>query len=115
VFGIGGLGHLAVQYAKIAGATVVAVDLTEDKLVLAKAPGADAVVNARTVDPAREIRDTFGGADAVITTAAAAEPLRAAFASLRRGVRLVLVGLPANNELRLPVVETVLGGISVTG
>ena len=51
----------------------------------------------------------------MITTAAAAEPLRAAFASLRRGGRLVLVGLPADNELRLPVFETVLGGISVIG
>ena len=115
VYGVGGLGHLAVQYAKIAGATVVAVDVTEDKLVLAKALGADAMVDARTTDPAATIQDEFGGADVVITTAAAAEPLRAAFASLRRGGRLVLVGLPADNELRLPVFETVLGGISVIG
>ena len=115
VYGVGGLGHLAVQYSKIAGATVVAVDVTEDKLLLAKALGADATVNARTTDPAAAIQDEFGGADVVITTAAAAEPLRAAFASLRRGGRLVLVGLPADNELRLPVFETVLGGISVIG
>jgi propanol-preferring alcohol dehydrogenase len=115
VFGVGGLGHLAVQYAKIAGATVVAVDVTEEKLLLAKALGADATVNARLVDPAATIQTDLGGADVVITTAAAAEPLRAAFASLRRGGRLVLVGLPADNELRLPVFETVLGGISVIG
>jgi len=115
VFGIGGLGHLAVQYAKIAGATVVAVDVTEDKLLLAKALGADAVVNAQSVDPAATIHETFGGADVVITTAAAAEPLQAAFGSLRRHGRLVLVGLPADNEFRLPVFETVLGGISVIG
>jgi propanol-preferring alcohol dehydrogenase len=115
VFGVGGLGHLAVQYAKIAGATVVAVDVTEEKLLLAKALGADVAVNAGTTDPAATIQDELGGADVVITTAAAAEPLRAAFASLRRGGRLVLVGLPADNELRLPVFETVLGGISVIG
>jgi propanol-preferring alcohol dehydrogenase len=51
----------------------------------------------------------------VITTAAAPEPLRAAFASLRRGGRLVLVRPPADNEVCLPVFETVLGGISVIG
>ena len=114
VFGVGGLGHLAVQYAKIAGATVVAVDVTDDKLQLAKSLGADVIVNARAEDPAASIA-SMGGADVVITTAAAAEPLRAAFDSLRRGGRLVLVGLPADNEFALPIAQTVLGGISVIG
>ncbi len=49
VFGVGGLGHLAVQYAKIAGATVVAVDVSDDKLALATSLGADVVVNAHSV------------------------------------------------------------------
>jgi D-arabinose 1-dehydrogenase-like Zn-dependent alcohol dehydrogenase len=80
---------------------------------LAEAFGADALVNARTVVPASTIRDAFGGADVVIATAAVAEPLRAAFAPLRRGGRLVCVGLPADIELRLPVFETVVGGMSV--
>jgi len=52
VFGIGGLGHLALQYGKISGATVVAVDVVDDKLELAKELGADYVVNALTEDPA---------------------------------------------------------------
>ncbi len=115
VFGVGGLGHLALQYAKIAGATVIAVDVNEDKLTLAKSLGADAVLNARSMPPQQAIQEQFGGADVVITTAAEAEPLRAAFESLRRHGRLVLVGLPADNEMRLPVFETVLGGISVIG
>jgi propanol-preferring alcohol dehydrogenase len=114
VFGVGGLGHLALQYAKIAGATVVAVDITEEKLAVAKQLGADVTVNAREVEPQREIQ-SMGGADVVITTAADAAPLRAAFESLRRGGRLVLVGLPADNEMQLPVFQTVLGGISVIG
>jgi propanol-preferring alcohol dehydrogenase len=114
VFGIGGLGHLALQYAKIAGATVVAVDITEDKLAVAKQLGADFTVNARQVDPQREIQ-ALGGADVVITTAADAAPLKSAFESLRRGGRLVLVGLPADNQMELPVFQTVLGGISVIG
>jgi len=114
VFGIGGLGHLALQYAKIAGATVVAVDVTEDKLAAAKQLGADVTVNARQVEPQREIQ-ALGGADVVITTAADAAPLKSAFESLRRGGRLVLVGLPADNQMELPVFQTVLGGISVIG
>ena len=114
VFGIGGLGHLALQYAKIAGATVVAVDIADGKLDLAKELGADVTINARRQDPPGEIQ-ALGGADVVITTAADAEPLMAAFQSLRRGGRLVLVGLPADNEMRLPVFQTVLGGISVIG
>jgi propanol-preferring alcohol dehydrogenase len=124
VFGVGGLGHLALQYAKIAGATVyakiagatvVAVDVSDAKLDLASALGADVVVNARTEAAPEAIFARTGGADVVISTAAGAEPLRSAFESLRRGGRLVLVGLPADNEMRLPVFETVLGGITVIG
>jgi propanol-preferring alcohol dehydrogenase len=115
VFGVGGLGHLAVQYAKIAGATVIAVDISDEKLAMARSLGADLVVNAASVMPQQAIHEQTGGADVVITTAAGAEPLRAAFESLRRHGRLVLVGLPADNEMKLPVFQTVLGGISVTG
>lgn len=114
VFGVGGLGHLAMQYAKIAGATVIAVDVSDDKLALAKSLGADVTINARSVSPQDEIQ-AMGGADVVIVTAADAEPLRAAFESLCRRGRLVLVGLPADNEMKLPVFQTVLGGITVIG
>ncbi|HCF84950.1 MAG TPA: zinc-dependent alcohol dehydrogenase, partial [Ktedonobacter sp.] len=51
IFGIGGLGHLAVQYAKIAGSTVVAVDLVDEKLELAKKLGADYTINGKAEDP----------------------------------------------------------------
>lgn len=114
VFGIGGLGHLAVQYAKIAGATVVAVDVTPEKLDLAKQLGADHTINAAE-QSASEALQALGGADVAIVTAADAEPLREAFDSLRRRGRLVLVGLPAHNEFSLPVFQTVLKGISVIG
>ena len=114
IIGVGGLGHLALQYAKIAGATVVAVDIADAKLDLAKELGADVTINALRQDAAAELQ-ALGGADVVITTAADAEPLRGAFDSLRRGGRLVLVGLPADNEMRLPVFQTVLGGVSVIG
>jgi len=114
VFGIGGLGHLALQYAKIAGATVVAVDLEDAKLDLARKLGADHTVNARTEDPVKAIQ-ALGGADAAISVAVAPVAMRQAFDSLKRGGRLILVALPKDNALELPIFETVLKGISVIG
>jgi propanol-preferring alcohol dehydrogenase len=114
VFGIGGLGHLAMQYAQIAGADVAAVDLFDEKLELARSLGARAVFNANEEDPAVGIR-RLGGADAAVVLAVSPRSCEQAFRSLRRGGRLVLVGLPADNEMRLPIFETVLGGITVTG
>lgn len=114
VFGVGGLGHMAVQYARIAGAAVVAVDLFDDKLDLAKKLGADYAVNARTQDPVEEIKK-LGGADAAIATAVSPRAFEQAYGSLRRGGTLVFVGLPAENHVRLPIFETVLNGISIVG
>jgi len=114
VFGIGGLGHLALQYARIAGATVAAIDVTDDTLAHAKQLGADYTINAASGSAADALRE-LGGADVAIVTAAAAGPFRDAFDSLRRHGRLVLVGLPARNELSLPIFQTVLSGISVIG
>jgi alcohol dehydrogenase, propanol-preferring len=114
VFGVGGLGHLAVQYAAIAGGTVIAVDLFDDKLEEAKRLGATYTVNAREQDVAAAIQE-LGGADQAIVTAVSPRAFEAAFASLRRGGTLVLVGLPADNEMTLPIFETVLQGITVRG
>jgi propanol-preferring alcohol dehydrogenase len=114
VFGIGGLGHMAMQYAQIAGATVVAVDVVESKLQLAKQLGAAYTVNAALEDPVEAIK-ALGGADAAIILAAAPKPCEQAFASLRRNGRLVFVGLPQDNFVKLPIFETVLNGITVTG
>jgi propanol-preferring alcohol dehydrogenase len=114
VFGIGGLGHLAMQYAQIAGGTVAAVDVVEGKLDLAKRLGATYTVNAAAQDPVEAIQ-ALGGADAAIVLAANPTVYEQAFRSLRRNGRLVFVGLPADNEMRLPIFETVLQGITVTG
>jgi alcohol dehydrogenase, propanol-preferring len=114
VFGVGGLGHLAVQYAAIAGGTVIAVDLFDDKLEEDKRLGATYTVNAREQDVAAAIQE-LGGADQAIVTAVSPRAFEAAFASLRRGGTLVLVGLPADNEMTLPIFETVLQGITVRG
>jgi propanol-preferring alcohol dehydrogenase len=116
VFGIGGLGHLAVQYARIAGATVIAVDIDDDKLAMARELGADHIVNAATSDPVAEI-EQLGGADVAIVLAVVPHVFEQAFASLRRGGRLVCVGLPAESAgpMALPIFPTVLKGISVIG
>jgi len=114
VFGIGGLGHLALQYAKISGATVVAVDISDEKLELAKQLGADHVVNALTEDPVAAIQ-ALGGAHAAISVAVAPKAFEQAFSSLRRGGTLVFVALPADNFVSLPIFETVLKGITILG
>jgi len=114
VFGIGGLGHLALQYAKISGATVVAVDISDEKLELAKELGADHVVNALTEDPIAAIQ-ALGGAHAAISVAVAPKAFEQAFSSLRRGGTLVFVALPADNFVSLPIFETVLKGITILG
>jgi propanol-preferring alcohol dehydrogenase len=114
VWGIGGLGHLALQYARIAGASVVAVDLFDDKLNLARELGAEFTVNAATEDPVAAIKE-FGGADTAVVLAVAPKAFEQAFASLRRGGTMSLVALPAENKMELPIFETVLNGITVVG
>jgi propanol-preferring alcohol dehydrogenase len=114
IFGVGGLGHLALQYALIAGAQVVAVDLFDEKLAMAKELGAAHTVNAREEDPAAAIK-ALGGADAAISLAVSAKAFEQAYGSLRRGGTLVFVGLPADNHIQLPIFETVLNGTKVLG
>jgi propanol-preferring alcohol dehydrogenase len=114
VFGIGGLGHLALQYARIAGAFVIAVDVEDHKLELATRLGADHVVNAAREDPVEAVQ-RLGGADVAVALAASSASFDQAFASLRRGGRLVCVALPAEGTIQLPIFDTVLKGISVIG
>jgi propanol-preferring alcohol dehydrogenase len=114
LWGIGGLGHLALQYARIAGASVVAVDLFDEKLELARELGAEFTVNAAEQDPVAAIKK-LGGADAAVVLAVAPKAFEQAFASLRRGGTMSLVALPAENKMQLPIFETVLKGITVVG
>jgi alcohol dehydrogenase, propanol-preferring len=114
VFGVGGLGHLAIQYAAIAGGRVVAVDLIDEKLELARDLGAEFTVNAAKEDPVEAI-ERLGGADQAIALAVSPRAFEQAYRSLRRGGTLVFVALPAENEIKLPIFETVLNGITVVG
>jgi propanol-preferring alcohol dehydrogenase len=114
VFGVGGLGHLAIQYAAIAGGRVVAVDLVDEKLELARRLGAEFTVNAGNEDPV-EVIQRLGGADQAIALAVSPRAFEQAYRSLRRGGTLVFVALPADNEVTLPIFETVLNGITIVG
>lgn len=113
VVGIGGLGHLGLQYGKVFGCRTIAVDVEDAKLELAEDLGADHVVDARG-DQAAQIA-AVGGADVALVTVPSPQAMAAAHAALNPTGRLVLVGLPAHNQLTIPVFETVLRGIKVMG
>jgi alcohol dehydrogenase, propanol-preferring len=115
IFGVGGLGHLALQYARIAGGFVIAVDIEDHKLTMATELGADHVVNALTTDPVEAIQ-ALGGADVAVALAASPGAFDQAYRSLRRGGRLVCVALPADDAtLSLPIFDTVINGKTVIG
>jgi propanol-preferring alcohol dehydrogenase len=114
ISGIGGLGHLAVQYAKAMGRHVIAVDVADDKLRLAREMGADAVINAREADPAAEVQKAVGGADGVLVTAVSPAAFNQAIGMLRRGATMSLVGLPPGT-FDLDIFDTVLNRKTIRG
>jgi alcohol dehydrogenase, propanol-preferring len=115
ISGIGGLGHMAVQYAKAMGMHVAAVDVHEDKLELARSLGADLTVNALARDAVDQlIRETEGGAHGALVTAVSPPAFQQAFGMLRSKGTMALVGLPPG-EMALPIFNTVLKRITVRG
>ncbi|WP_303969613.1 alcohol dehydrogenase AdhP [Sporosarcina ureae] len=114
IYGIGGLGHVALQYAKAMGFNVVAVDIADEKLELAKKLGADMTVNGKNEDPAEAIQQQIGGVQAAISVAVSKVPFEQAYRSIKRGGTLVAVGLP-HDELPIPIFNTVLNAITVKG
>ncbi len=114
ISGIGGLGHMAVQYARAMGLHVVAVDVAEDKLALARALGADVAINAAETDPVAEVQSQLGGVQAVLVTAASTAAFAQSVGMLRRGGFMSLVGLPPGS-FPLPIFEIVLKRITVRG
>jgi propanol-preferring alcohol dehydrogenase len=114
VFGVGGLGHLAIQYAAIAGGRVVAVDVIDEKLELARELGSEFTINAAKEDPVEAIQ-RLGGVHQAIALAVSPGAFEQAYRSLRRGGTLVFVAMPADNEVTLPIFETVVNGITVVG
>ncbi|MEM9785383.1 MAG: alcohol dehydrogenase AdhP [Pseudomonadota bacterium] len=114
ISGIGGLGHMAVQYAKAMGLHVVAVDVADDKLELAHDLGADLTLHAVDQDPVGEIQTQLGGVHGALVTAVSNNAFAQAVGMMRRGGTLSLVGLPPG-DFPLPIFEVVLKGITVRG
>jgi propanol-preferring alcohol dehydrogenase len=114
ISGIGGLGHLAVQYAKAMGMHVAAIDIADDKLELAKSLGADLTVNAKQHDPGEFLKKEVGGMHGVLVTAPSPIAFKQGLSALRRRGTLALNGLPAGG-FDLPIFDTVINGYTVRG
>jgi propanol-preferring alcohol dehydrogenase len=115
VSGAGGLGHLAVQYAKAMGLQVCAIDIDDGKLAHAKRLGADVVVNANTEDPAAAVKKaTGGGAHGVLITAPSLNAFNQGVGMTRKRGTCVLVGLPPG-DFPLPLFDVVANCITVRG
>jgi len=114
ISGIGGLGHMAVQYAKAMGLNVAAVDVDDAKLDLARRLGATVTVNARTNDPVAYLKKEIGGAHGVLVTAVSPKAFEQAVGMVRRGGTVSLNGLPPG-QFPLDIFGMVLNGITVRG
>lgn len=114
IFGIGGLGHLAVQYAVAMGLNVIAIDTGTEKLKLAKDLGASFCLDFKSDDVVARVLAETGGVHASICTAVSKSGFEQSYQVIRRGGKCVLVGLPAE-DMPLPIFDTVLNGVSVVG
>jgi propanol-preferring alcohol dehydrogenase len=115
ISGIGGLGHVAVQYAKAMGLHIVAVDVTDEKLALARALGADVTINGRVPNAVDEVlKQTGGGAHGVLVTAVSVPAFSQALRMVRRKGTVSLVGLPPG-EFPTPIFDVVLKRITIRG
>jgi propanol-preferring alcohol dehydrogenase len=117
ISGIGGLGHIAVQYARAMGLRVAAVDVSADKLSLATALGAELAVNAAETDPVATIQQTIGGAHAAVVTAVATRAFEQAILMLRPAGTVTYIGLPGgtSDEIRASISAIVNGELTVRG
>ena len=114
ISGIGGLGHMAVQYAKAMGLKVAAVDIDDAKLDLARRLGAEVTINAKHADPAAFLKKEIGGAHGALVTAVSPSAFSQALNMVRRGGTVSLNGLPPGT-FDLSIFDMVLNGITVRG
>ena len=117
VVGIGGLGHIAIQYARAMGLRVAAVDVSEDKLELARSLGAELTINGAETDPAAALQERIGGTHAAVVTAVAPRAFEQAVLMLRPGGTVAYIGLPGGkaDEIRASISAIVNGELSVRG
>lgn len=111
VFGIGGLGHLAIQLAVHLGLEVSAVDVDDEKLAFAKSLGAAYTANAATTNVVKEMRKR-GSAHIAMVTSGAKAAYDTAFYCVRPTGTLLAVGLPAN-EISFPAIIMAAGEVNI--
>ena len=114
ISGIGGLGHVAVQYARAMGLHVAAIDVDDGKLELARSLGASLCINAKTQNPVEVIQREIGGAHGVLVTAVSNSAFSQAIGMARRRGTVALVGLPPG-DFPTPIFDVVLKAISISG
>src|SRR5580658_7329743 len=114
ISGVGGLGHMAVQYAKTMGLNVVAVDVDDAKLELARRLGASITINALKTDPVAAVKKEIGGAQGVLVTAVSRKAFAQAVGFVRRGGTVVLNGLPPG-DFPVSIFDMVLNGTTIRG
>jgi alcohol dehydrogenase, propanol-preferring len=115
ISGVGGLGHVAIQYAKAMGLKAIGLDIAEDKLKLALSAGAEQAVNALDIDAVERVRDiTGGGAHGILVTAVSTPAFAQALHMVRRNGTVSLAGLPPG-EFPIPIFDVVLKRITVRG
>ena len=114
ISGAGGLGHVAIQYAKAMGMHVAAADLGLEKTALARKLGAEIAIDAKTQDPCKEIQKHIGGAHGVLVTAVSTIAFKQAIGMLRRGGTCVLNGLPPG-EFPVSIFDVVLNRYTIRG
>ena len=115
IYGLGGLGNLALQYAKnVFNAKVITIDVNDEQLKLAASMGADLTINSRSEDAAKIVQEKTGGAHAAVVTAVAKAAFNSAVDAVRAGGRVVAVGLPPE-AMSLDIPRLVLDGIQVVG
>jgi propanol-preferring alcohol dehydrogenase len=114
ISGVGGLGHIAIQYAKAMGLHVAAIDIGPEKLQLARKLGAEITVDAKEEDAIQTIQKKIGGAHGALVTAVSLPAFKQALGTLRRGGTCVLNGLPPG-EFPVSIFDLVLNGQTVRG
>ncbi|AMB98780.1 ethanol-active dehydrogenase/acetaldehyde-active reductase [Aerococcus urinaehominis] len=115
ISGLGGLGNLALQYAKnVFNLKVIAVDINDGQLEFAKKYGADLTINPLHENVGERVQAEVGGAQAAVITAVAKSAFNQAVDSLKAGGRAVAVGLPSE-AMDLSIPRLVLDGIEVIG
>jgi propanol-preferring alcohol dehydrogenase len=117
VIGVGGLGHIAIQYARTMGLRVAAIDIASDKLALAKSVGSDLQVNAREVDPVAKIQEMTGGCHGAIVTAVSPTAFEQSVGMLRNGGSVSWIGLPGGeaDNVRMSISAIVNAELSIRG